>query len=138
MTCFQAKSVLAVDLILAAVDVGADPEVNAGGGRVEGHAFLAVVHVLEILLEEGDVDDFAGGEGGIVEGGGEGLGISVGAVASGGAIGDLGGTGTAKRCGVGGTVWEAVECELYIGSRGAGRDDGAEKKRDLQYSDEKE
>ena len=40
-----------------------------------------MVHVLEVFLEEGDVDDFAGGEGGVVEGGGEGLGISVSAVA---------------------------------------------------------
>ena len=40
-----------------------------------------MVHVLEVLLEEGDVDNFAGGEGGIVESGSEGLGISVSAVA---------------------------------------------------------
>ena len=104
-----------------------------------------MVHVLEVLLEEGDVDDFAGGEGGVVESGSEGLGVGVTAVAwdfllvgeekgcksvgeektgdlertSGGAIGDLGGAGTAKRCGVRRTVWEAVECEFYIRSRGA-------------------
>ena len=40
-----------------------------------------MVHVLEVLLEEGDVDDFAGGEGGVVESGSEGLGVSVTAVA---------------------------------------------------------
>ena len=40
-----------------------------------------MVHVLEVLLEEGDVDDLAGGEGGVVESGSEGLGFPVGAVA---------------------------------------------------------
>ena len=39
---------------------------------------------------------------------------------SSGAIGDLGGTGATERCGVRGTVWEAVEGEFYIRSRGAG------------------
>lgn len=66
---------------LAAVDVGADPEVDADGARVEVHAFLAVVHVLEVFAQEGDVDDFAGGKVGVVEGGGEGFGVGVGAVA---------------------------------------------------------
>lgn len=78
---FQPKGVFAVDLVLAAIDIGADPEVDAGGGGVESHAFFAVVHVLEVLLEEGEVDDFAGGEVGVVEGGGEGFGVGVGAVA---------------------------------------------------------
>ena len=63
----------------AAVDVGADPEVDADGAGVEVHAFFAVVHVLEVLLEQGDVDDLAGDEGGVVEGGGEGFGVGVGA-----------------------------------------------------------
>ena len=86
----ETKCVLAGNLLGAAVDVAADPEVDAGGGWVEGHAFLAVVHVLEVLLEEGEVDDFAGGEGGIVEGGGEGFGVGVGAVAwEGGKLGGL-------------------------------------------------
>lgn len=67
-------------MLLAAVDVGADPEVNAGGGGVHFHASLAVVHVLEVFLEEGDVDDFAGDEVGVVEGGGEGFGVGVGSV----------------------------------------------------------
>ena len=40
-----------------------------------------MVHVLEVLLEEGDVNDFAGGEGGVIESGSEGLGVSVSAVA---------------------------------------------------------
>ena len=39
-----------------------------------------MVHVLEVLFEEGDVDDFAGGEAGVVEGGGEGFGVGVGSV----------------------------------------------------------
>lgn len=39
-----------------------------------------MVHVLEVFLEEGEIDDFAGDEVGVVEGGGEGLGIGVGAV----------------------------------------------------------
>ena len=38
-----------------------------------------MVHVLEVLLEEGDVDDLAGDEGRVVEGGGEGFGVGVGA-----------------------------------------------------------
>ena len=53
---------------MAAIDIGPDPEVDARGGGVEVHAFFAVVHVLEIFLEEGDVDDFARGEVGVVEG----------------------------------------------------------------------
>ena len=40
-----------------------------------------MVHVLEVLLEEGYVDDFTGGEGGVVESGSEGLRVSVSAVA---------------------------------------------------------
>ena len=40
-----------------------------------------MVHVLEVFLQEGDVDDFAGDEVGVVEGGGEGFGVGVGAVA---------------------------------------------------------
>ena len=76
----QAEILFAGDLRRSTVDVGADPEVDAGGGRVEFHAFFAVVHVLEVLLEEGDVDDFAGGEAGVVEGGGEGFGVGVGPV----------------------------------------------------------
>ena len=74
---FQPKSVFAGDLLLTAVDVGTDPEVDAGGAGVEFHAFLAVVHVLEIFLEERDVDDLAGDEVGVVEGGGEGFGVGV-------------------------------------------------------------
>ena len=66
---------------MAAVDVTADPEVEADGGGVEVHAGFAVVHVLEVLLEEGDVDDFAGDEIWVVEGGGEGFGVGVGSVA---------------------------------------------------------
>ena len=80
---FQSKAFLAGDLFLPAIDVGADPEIDAGGGGVHFHAPLAVVHVLEVFLEEGDVDDFAGGEVGVVEGGGEGFGVGVGAVALG-------------------------------------------------------
>ena len=76
----QAEILFARDLRRSTVDVGADPEVDAGGGRVEFHASFAVVHVLEVLLEEGDVDDFAGGEAGVVEGGGEGFGVGVGSV----------------------------------------------------------
>lgn len=40
-----------------------------------------MVHVLEVFLEEGDVDDFAGGKIRIGEGSSEGFGVSVGAVA---------------------------------------------------------
>lgn len=39
-----------------------------------------MVHVLEVFLEEGNVDDFAGDEVGVVEGGGEGFGVGVGSV----------------------------------------------------------
>ena len=76
----EAKVLFARDLGLSAVDVGADPEVDAGGGRVQFEASFAMVHVLEVLLEEGDVDDFAGGEVGVVERGGEGFGFGVGTV----------------------------------------------------------
>ena len=78
MARLQAKVVFAARLDRAAVDVGADPEVDADGAGVEVHAFFAVVHVLEVLLEQGDVDDLAGDEGGVVEGGGEGFGVGVG------------------------------------------------------------
>ena len=74
---FQTKRIFAGDLFLPAVDVGADPEVDADGAGVEFHAFLAVVHVLEVFLEERDIDDFAGDEVGVVEGGGEGFGVGV-------------------------------------------------------------
>lgn len=77
---FQSERVLAVDLFLSAIDVGADPEVDADGAGVKIHAFLAVVHVLEVFLEEGEVDNFAGNEVGVVEGGGEGFGVAVRAV----------------------------------------------------------
>ena len=78
---FQPKILFAGDLFLSTVDVGADPEVDAGGGGVHFHAAFAVVHVLEVLLEEGDVDDFAGGEVGVGKGGGEGFRVSVGSIA---------------------------------------------------------
>ena len=39
-----------------------------------------MVHVLEIFLEQREVDDFAGDEIGVVEGGCEGFGVGVGAV----------------------------------------------------------
>ena len=51
LTRFQTKSIFAGDLFLPSVDVGADPEVDADGAGVEFHAFLAVVHVLEVFLE---------------------------------------------------------------------------------------
>ena len=70
----------AVGLLRAAIDVAADPEVDADGVGVENHALLTVVHVLEVFLEKRDVDDFAGDEVGVVEGRGEGLGAGVGAV----------------------------------------------------------
>lgn len=78
---FQPERVFAVDLFLSAIDVAADPEVDADGAGVEILAFFAVVHVLEIFLEQGEVDDFAGDEVGVVQGGGEGLWVGVGAVA---------------------------------------------------------
>ena len=62
----QAEILFARDLRRSTIDVGADPEVDAGGGRVQFQAFFAVVHVLEVLLEEGDVYDFAGWEVGVV------------------------------------------------------------------------
>ena len=46
-------------------------------------AGFAVVVVLEVLLEVGDVDDLAVLEGGVVHGGGEGFGVGVAAVACG-------------------------------------------------------
>ena len=74
---FQTESIFASDLLLSAIDVGADPKVDADSAGVQFHAFLAVVHVLEVFLEERDVDDFAGDEVGVVEGGGEGFGVGV-------------------------------------------------------------
>ena len=65
---------------LAAVDVGADPEIDADGAGVEIHTFFAVVHVLEVLVQQGYVDNLTGDKIGVVESGGEGLGIGVGAV----------------------------------------------------------
>ena len=52
-----------------------------------------MVHVLEVLLKEGEVDDFAGREGGVVLSGSEGLGVSVSAVAW-----DLSLVGEEKQC----------------------------------------
>ena len=68
-------------MILSAIDIGSDPEVDPGGLGVDLHAVFAVVHVLEVFLEEGNVDDFAGDEVGIVQGSSEGFGVGVGAVA---------------------------------------------------------
>ena len=80
LALFQSEGVFAIDLGLATVDVRADPEVDADGTGVEFHAFLAVVHVLEIFLEEGEIDDFAGDKVRVVEGCREGFRVGVGAV----------------------------------------------------------
>ena len=48
---FQSEREFAVGLFLSAVDVGADPEVDADGAGVHLLACFAVVHVLEVFLE---------------------------------------------------------------------------------------
>ena len=56
----------------AGLRVGADPEVEVGLAGVEvGVALLALVAVLEVFLEVGDVDDLAHGELLVVHGRGE-------------------------------------------------------------------
>ena len=50
-------------------------------------------------------------------------------------ISDLSGAGAAKRSGVGGAIRIAVESELDIRRRGAGGDDGGEKKGEMEEGD---
>lgn len=62
---FQSVCIFTGDLLRSAIDVGPDPEVDAGGFGVQHVAFFAVVHVLEVFLEQGNVNDLAGDEVGV-------------------------------------------------------------------------
>lgn len=60
-----------------------------------------MVHVLEVLSQQGDVDDFAGDEVRVVEGGGEGFGVGVGADALNALLGSEGYTFVGGKGGLG-------------------------------------
>jgi hypothetical protein len=108
---------------LALVGLGTNPQIQVSeSGSNVGDGGLAVIHVLEVLLEVGNVDDLAFLEGGIGHCGSKGLGVREGAITASfaGLIGWKESGAFASEGGdVAHAIGETVEGEFHTGLGGA-------------------